>query len=84
MTSKKEEYSKAFNELLGTDIRWERLTKPELTQLAVLFSNPEILVKRLGVKTRKRVLRDRLAKVIDELGLEGPVINLIKDLLREE
>lgn len=47
MTSTKEDYEKVFNELLETDIKWSRLSKEELVQLAVFFDNPEILIKKL-------------------------------------
>lgn len=47
---KKEEYEDVFNKLLGTDIKWSKLSIEELIEIAVLFKNPEILVSKLGLK----------------------------------
>lgn len=47
MINTKEDYEKVFNDLLGMDIKWSKLSKEELVQLAVYFDNPEILMKKL-------------------------------------
>jgi hypothetical protein len=82
------EYEKVFNELLGTDIRWSKLSLEELATLAVLFKHPEILMKRLGVEVNESELRDRLlrrgVKVLKELGFEGPLVKLADELVGSE
>ncbi len=49
MPSKKAEYERIFNELFDTNIKWANLRLEDLIQLAVLFENPEIFMKKLGI-----------------------------------
>lgn len=46
----KSEYKTTFNEILGTDIDWSKLSKEELAQLMVIFAHPEILAHKLGLE----------------------------------
>jgi len=70
----KEEYSKTFNNLLGTDIKWELLRKEDLVQLAFLFSNPDLLVKKVipdvsdekSLPLRRKLINTVLNSVSDE------------------
>jgi len=82
MPAKKVEYERIFNELLGTDIKWSRLRLEDLIQLAVLFNNPEILLKKLGVtdEVRKEETKKRLGDIILELAeqWEGPLARAIR------
>lgn len=83
----KEEYEEIFNKLLGTDIRWSKLSKHELVQLAILFNNPELLLKKLGVKIEKTFIKDRLVDVFLDFTKNfegGPVIKMLRKLLIEE
>jgi len=63
MPSKKE-YEEVFNKLLGVDVKWSKLSKEELAQLAMVFGNPEILLKRLGLEEEFRVKLAR-EKMVD-------------------
>lgn len=47
MANTKEDYEKVFNDLLGMEIKWSKLSKEELVQIAMLFENPELLMKKL-------------------------------------
>ena len=90
MTSKKqklnkEEYSKVFNALLGTNIDWTKLGKEDLIQLAVVFNNPEIILNRLGIRLdNKQMVRtkvvDTILKALKESGFKGPVVSILDDL----
>jgi hypothetical protein len=79
----KREYSELFNQLLGTDIDWTKLSLHELTQLAVLFNNPEALAKRLGMKLQNVSLRKHLIKIGESLGFKGPIMEFLKELWGE-
>ena len=83
MPKNKREYEKALNEILGTDIQWSKLSLHELTQIVTLLNNPESLMKRLGVKTDRSLLRDRARKLMDTLELRGPFANLLRELLED-
>lgn len=82
MTPNKEEYEKVFNSLLGTDIKWRKLSKEELAQLAVLFDNPEILIKKLIPPSSKddkkprfpilQKVREKVAENVVEMMDENP------------
>jgi hypothetical protein len=75
----KEEYKRIFNELLGVNVGWEKLNKEELASLAAIFSNPEVLLEKLGVK---RDPKEKVAEGLTELAMawEGPLIRLLKSL----
>jgi len=86
----KKEYEEIFNRALGVDIKWSKLTKEELAQLAVIFSNPSLLMERLGVKAEKEIARRRFVEagvevLEDVLGRwEGPLVSIAKRLLGME
>jgi len=79
---KKAEYERVFNELLDTNIKWANLRLEDLIQLAVLFENPEIFVKKLGVsgEVHKAESRKRLGDIVLELAdsWEGPVAKALR------
>jgi len=81
----KQDYEKVFNELLGTNIKWSRLPKEDLAQLAVIFANPEILLKRLGIEIEQSILRKKIANafsnLLENIELEGPVIRFLRDIV---
>jgi len=85
MPAKKVEYERIFNELLGTSIKWSNLRLEDLIQLAILFNNPELLMKKLGVaddirrEEIKRRLGGLLYKWMEEW--EGPLARLVRRLL---
>lgn len=85
MPAKKEDYEKTFNELLETNIKWRNLRLEDLIQLAVLFNNPEILVKKLGVsgEIHESESRKRLGEIVLELAenWEGPVAKALRKLV---
>jgi len=84
MTTTKEDYERLLNQLLGLDIRWSKLSKEELSALATLFSSPRELARRLGLKTDRNILRRRFIDILDNLGLKGPFVTFLRDLLKEE
>jgi hypothetical protein len=49
----------------------------------VLFNNPEVLLKRLGVKLQNVAIRRRLIQLVESLGFKGPFIELLKDVWGE-
>ena len=59
MANTKEDYEKVFNDLLGIEIKWSKLSKEELVQLAMLFDNPEILIKKLMPDPQKDIKKPR-------------------------
>lgn len=83
MPKNKKEYERVLNEILGTDIQWSKLSLHELTQIVTLLNNPESLMKRLGIKTDRSLLRNRARKLIDALEFKGPLANLLKELLED-
>jgi len=82
MTVKKDEYEKVFNKLLDTNIKWSRLRLEDLIQLATLFNNPEIFVKKLGVteEVHKAESKKRLGDIVLDLAesWEGPVAKALR------
>ena len=86
----KADYEKTFNELLGLDLKWSNLRLEDLIQLAFLFSNPELLIKKLGAsdEIQKTEARKRLGDIVievadrlhEDLGWEGPIIRALKRL----
>jgi len=77
LTTTKQEYEEVFNKLLDTNIKWSRLRLEDLIQLATLFNNPEIFVKKLGVteEVHKAESKKRLGDIVLDLAesWEGPV-----------
>ena len=83
----KSEYERIFNELLGVDIKWSKLSKHELAQLAILFNNPELLAKRLGLKLSEDKIKGTLVDILLDITDEvegGPIIKGIRKLLGRE
>lgn len=83
----KQDYEDTFNELLDTSIKWRNLRLEDLIQLTVLLSNPEILMKKLGMsgeihemESRKRV-RDFLFEFTDKW--KFPLANALRKLTEE-
>lgn len=81
----KQDYEDTFNELLGTSIKWSKLRLEDLIQLAVLFNNPEILVKKLGVgeEIHETESKRRLADIVLDFAdsWEGPVAKALRKLV---
>ena len=87
----KSEYKLTFNELLGTDIDWEKLTKEELAQLMVIFAHPEILAEKLGLNVtisptapahRKKFVEGLLTNFKETWeSYEGPLITKIREVV---
>lgn len=44
----KQEYELAINTLLGTTIKWSKLSREEITELATLLNNPSDLIRKLS------------------------------------
>lgn len=82
--AKKADYEKIFNELLETNIKWSKLRLEDLIQLAVLFNNPEILVKKLGISgdIHHAEFRKSLGDIVLELAdnWEGPIAKALRKL----
>jgi len=85
MPAKKEEYEETFNKLLGTSIKWSKLNLEDLIQLAILFNNPSLFLKKLGVSEELHTeeARKRLADVAMEFidNWNGPVAKALKKLV---
>ena len=92
MVAKKADYQKVFNQMFGTNIKWEKMNLEDLIQLAVLFNNPKLLVSKLGGKFQQQVTRKRLldigVEMLEELAekweAKGPLIVLAKKVLGKE
>ncbi len=85
MPSKKAEYEQVFNELLDTNIKWANLRLEDLIQLAVLFDNPELFVKKLGISDKIYTEESKrqvgfLLEMADELveAWPGPVAKALR------
>lgn len=89
----KTDYEAAFNEVLGLDIKWSKLSKEELAQLAVIFNYPEILAEKLGFEvTVSKTSSAMRRKFIDGLftGLvekvesyDGPIVSKLREVLEK-
>lgn len=91
MPPKKAEYELVFNELLGTNIKWENLRLEDLIQLAVLFDNPELFVKKLGIngeihKEEPKRHLGFLLEMADELveAWPGPVAKALRKFVEDK
>jgi hypothetical protein len=96
MTDKvtKDDYEDVYNELLGIDINWSKLPLEDLKALSVLFSNPELLAKKLGYQTdkekkravrREKILEQSSALVLDRLDKgKGPLAKLYKKFIDDD
>jgi len=76
----KKDYERAFNELLGVDVRWSKLSMEDLKQLAVVFGNPEMLLAKLGIEVEDP-LRKKLRKILKRVRVEGSIGKLLRDVL---
>lgn len=47
----KEDFERIFNELFGTHIKWGKLSRDELVELATILNHPEVILGKLGVDT---------------------------------
>ncbi|MBA7607194.1 hypothetical protein ES703_14352 [subsurface metagenome] len=56
----KKEYSEAFNAIFGLEIDWTKLKVEDLVQLAMLFGNQELLLKKLGIGTEANEKQQRI------------------------
>ena len=85
MPSKKD-YERIFNQLWGVDVKWSKLTKEELAQLAAIWSDPYVIAKKLGLKVvEEESPRELLLRAAFQLlkNWEGPLARALKTL-REE
>jgi len=78
----KQEYEELFNKIFGTDIRWSKLSKDELAQLAAVLANPDSLIKRLEEYSKK----DPFVKMVEAATelvkkREGPLKKLFRTFL---
>lgn len=64
---KKKELSEAINTLLGTEIKWEKLDREDLEEVAKLFNNPRELIRKLLKEEATNVIKERSGGVIDTL-----------------
>jgi hypothetical protein len=84
----KQDYEKIFNELLETNIKWSNLRLEDLMQLAVLFDNPEIFVKKLGIsaEVHETESKKRLGDIILEFAdsWEGPLAKALRKFVGPE
>jgi len=87
------EYENLFNEIFGTHIKWSKLSKEELVELATVLNHPEVFLKKLGVElpnedvelVRRKMVK-RLARFIKVFAeeWEGPIVSLIRKAMKEE
>ena len=89
MKASKKDFEETFNKLLGTDIKWSLLRYEDLVKLAVLFDNPELLLKRLGIEVEKEIGKRRLVEAgietIREIAnqWQGPLARLLRKVFEE-
>ena len=89
MAPKKKEYEETFNKLLGMDIEWGRLKIEDLVKLTMLFNNPELLFKKLGMTSEIETSRKRILKAGIETAREvaaewqGPLARFLKRVIEE-
>jgi len=89
----KDDFEKIFNKLFGTNIKWTKLSRDELIELATVLNHPEIFLARLGVEKEElqsRVLGDRLWQAGKEVvsafidSWQGPFAKYARSILMEE
>jgi len=68
----KQELSDVLNQILRTNIRWEKLSLNEITEVYNLICNPPELARRLAQSEILRRVQERI-----KLG-EGMVIDMVK------
>ena len=86
----KKEYSQAFNTIFGVDINWTKLKVEDLVQLAMLFGNEELLLKKLGIgaeadeKQQRIVLAgmESLREFVEHW--DGPLARLVRKVTTPE
>lgn len=92
----KQEYEEVFNKLFGTNIKWSKLSKEELAQLAAVLSDYDKMYEKFGQLANKNVKSGGKAEEIDivrekviEIGQEvvkkwdGPLVNIMKKVLND-
>lgn len=89
----KSEYESTFNEILGTDIKWSKLSKEELGQLAVILNHPEVLAKSLGLDVkisqsstvlRREFVKGLMASLLEKVeAYDGPIISKIREKIEQ-
>lgn len=90
----KEEYEEVINKLLGTNIKWSKLSLEELIEFAVLLDHPELFMEKLGVSTtEKEIAKEVAAPIIGEvteiIGLwkehgQGPFAKLYRKIKEQK
>lgn len=86
----KKEYSEAFNTILGLDIEWTKLKVEDLVQLAMLFGNQELLLKKLGIGTeadekQQRIVLAGMETLRDFVEhWDGPLARLVRKVTAPE
>ena len=84
MASKKD-YEKIFNELLGVNVKWSLLPKEDLAQLAVVFSNPEVLLKKLGYneEIKNEAVKQKFMEAFRNFveNYDGPLIKTLRQII---
>lgn len=85
MTATKKEMSKVLNDLLDTDIEWERLLKDDLKKVVEIFSEPEELYSKLkgeggerGLKVNIEGVRNATKQLLE--GWEGPIVSNLREV----
>lgn len=63
MPARKEDYKNTFNKLWSVDVEWDKLNLEDLIKLAVIWSEPELILSKLGVEAQKEISRRRLVEV---------------------
>jgi len=85
------DYERLFNKIFGTHIKWSKLSRDELVELATVLSHPEIILSNLGIDTKAyktKLIRERFVEAGIELlenlaeEWEGPLISLAKRVFR--
>lgn len=59
----KEDYEKIFNKLWSVEVDWSKLNLEDLIKLAVIWSEPELVLSKLGIEAQKEISRKRLVEV---------------------
>lgn len=86
----KREYSDTFNKILGLEIDWTKLKTEELVQLAMIFSTPDLLLKKLGVGPEVDEGQRRLVTAgVDTLrgfveNWDGPLARFVRKVMDQD
>jgi len=79
----KEELSAVLNEFLGTNIKFHKLSKDDLVELATVINNPKIICKEYVNDIRKK--ENPKEKVIEGIvdiarKWDGPIVRKLKQI----